>query len=252
MATSTDPDSSADPGSPGDPAAPGRPRRSEALQPYDAYVSDVLAGCREPGVQQALRRALAKQVKEVPARTHAILLRNGWIPDDVRDRRPYYAVAALIAARPRAQRETGTEAAASSLALEEDGFAVGAGEPAENPQAATGDMQTDGFRPGGTNLGESIALAVVRRDDSIKEDGAESRLHLMVRQDIEGLHRMLPAVVRLVSGTGVRVDYACLLKDLRSWPRYRDEVATRWLESFYRTLRTERAKKGNGDRDSPA
>lgn len=222
-----------------DGTAPTTPKRSEALQLHDLFVSRVIAACRNAGEQQALRHALAKPVHEVPARTHAVLLkprhteddRPGGseaplVPYDVRDKRPFYAVAALIAARPRLQR-------ADADLPEDDGG---------TDHSSHEGNRAGKFRPHGTNLGESLALAVTRADDAIKEKGAESKLHLMVRQDIDGLHRMLPSVVRLVSGTGVRVDYACLLRDLRSWPRYRDDVVTRWQERYYRTLGAEREK----------
>lgn len=231
-----------DTGTAGDPAA-NAPQRSEALQPHDLFVTRVIAACRNAGEQQALRHALAKPVHEVPARTHAVLLkprppeddRHGGpdlplVPYDVRDKRPFYAVAALIAARPRAQR---ADAVPPQDAEETDLSASAAG---------AGHQGARKFRPNGTNLGESLARAVTRGDDAIKEKGAEHKLHLMVRQDIDGLHRMLPSVVRLVSGTGVHVDYACLLRDLRSWPRYRDDVVTRWQESYYRTLGAERER----------
>ncbi|EYT84288.1 hypothetical protein CF54_02405 [Streptomyces sp. Tu 6176] len=214
------------------------PQRAESLRSHDLFVTRVIAVCRNAGEQQALRRALGKPVNEVPARTHAVLLKSRQTEDDgpdlplvpyeAGDKRPFYAVAALIAARPRAQRvDTGTP-----RDDEED----------HSAPAADKGPGANRFRPTGTNLGESLALAVTRRDDAIKEKGAENRLHLMVRQDIEGLHRMLPSVVRLVSGAGVHVDYARLLRDLRAWPTYRDDVVTRWLESYYRTLGAEREK----------
>ncbi|ANH93160.1 type I-E CRISPR-associated protein Cse2/CasB [Streptomyces sp. SAT1] len=222
----------------GEPAAIP-PKRAEFLRSHDLFVTRVIAACRNAGEQQALRRALGKPVNEVPARTHAVLLKPRQTEDDgpdlplvpyeAGDKRPFYAVAALIAARPRAQRmDTGTPRDDE----EKDHSAPAAD---KGPGASS-------FRPGGTTLGESLALAVTRRDDAIKEKGAENRLHLMVRQDVEGLHRMLPSVVRLVSGAGVHVDHARLLRDLRAWPTYRDDVATRWLESYYRTLGAEREK----------
>ncbi|WP_078962786.1 type I-E CRISPR-associated protein Cse2/CasB [Streptomyces sp. SCSIO 75703] len=217
----------------------GAPKRAASLRSHDLFVARVIAACRDAGEQQALRRALGKPVNDVPARTHAVLLKprpteDGGpdmplVPYDAGDKRPFYAVAALIAARPRAQRVV----ADTSPADEEKDHSAPAGDKRPG---------VDGFRPGGTNLGESLAMAVTRHDDAIKEKGAEAKLHLMARQDIEGLHRMLPSVVRLVSGTGVHVDYACLLRDLRAWPTYRDGVVTRWLESYYRTLGAERER----------
>ncbi|MGW5679792.1 type I-E CRISPR-associated protein Cse2/CasB, partial [Streptomyces sp. NPDC003860] len=70
----------------------------------------------------------------------------------------------------------------------------------------------------------------------------EARLHLMARQDLDGLHRMLPSVLRQVDAVDtVLVDYACLLKDLLAWRWRRDSVATRWLTDHYRTINRERA-----------
>ncbi|WP_432148930.1 type I-E CRISPR-associated protein Cse2/CasB [Streptomyces sp. bgisy029] len=222
----------------GEPAE-SAPKRAESLRSHDLFVTRVIAACRNAGEQQALRRALGKPVEEIPARTRAILLRPRQTKDDephlplvpynAGNKRPFYAVAALIAARPRVQR---VDAGTSHEGKEEDRSA-----PAADKRAGKG-----GFRPGGTNLGESLALAITRRDDAIKEKGAEEKLHLMLRQDIDGLHRMLPSVVRLVSGAGVHIDYACLLRDLRAWPAYRDDVVTRWLESYYRTLGAERER----------
>ncbi|AXI79814.1 type I-E CRISPR-associated protein Cse2/CasB [Peterkaempfera bronchialis] len=207
--------------------------RHASLEPYDVFVTGVRAACGDPGTQQALRRGLAKPVDEVPARTHAALLRGGLVPDDVRGsrRRAYYAVAALIAARPRAQRLADADAATGT---DTDADA--------DADTVDGSGSTRAGAPGGTSLGESLALAVVRQGpDGVKEEGVESRLHLMVRQDVDGIHRMLPGVLRQLGSAGIAADYGCLLRDLTAWDRYRDSVATRWLEHYYRTLRRERA-----------
>lgn len=217
--------------------------RHASLEPYDVFVAGVRAECADPGTQQALRRGLAKPVDEVPVRTHAALLRKGLVPDGEKGsrRRAFYAVAALIAARPRAQRLAETDTSDAQIPAAEGG--------AGTAQAATvsgGDVGTPSptaaFRPLGTSLGESLALAVARQgSDGIKEEGAESRLHLMVRQDVNGIHRMLPGMLRQLGSTGIATDYACLLRDLIAWRYHRVSVATRWLEDYYRTLRRERA-----------
>ncbi|MET7766146.1 type I-E CRISPR-associated protein Cse2/CasB [Streptomyces sp. NPDC005393] len=251
--------------------APPEPR-IPSLEPYDSFVADVRAQCADSGTQQALRRGLAKPVDEVPARTHAALLRGGLVPDDARGprRRAYYAVAALIAARPRTQRladadSADAQASAAAARGKAGGAAqtAGAADTAEAGHVAAvpgGDAgapsATAGFRPSGTSLGESLAVAVTRQGpEGIKENGAEARLHLMVRQEADGIHRMLPAVLRQLGSAGVAADYACLLRDLIAWHHYRDSVATRWLEDFYRTLRREKAaatedRAGSGRRDA--
>lgn len=241
-------------------------KRHPSLEDHDVFVEAVRAECRVPGAQQELRRALGKPVNGVPARTHAVLLRNGIIPDGTKGdaRRAHYAVAALIAARPRAERVADQESARErpeAAAAESDG-----------QEASTGseDLTTAKFRPGGTSLGESLALATIIRDpDSIaqndasdggsnahKVSGLESRLHLMTRQDVDGIHRMLPGLLRQLGSAAVPVDYACLLKDLIAWHWYRDSVTTRWLTDYYRTLNRERAaakekKRKPGSPDSP-
>ncbi|MYV57050.1 type I-E CRISPR-associated protein Cse2/CasB [Streptomyces sp. SID3212] len=202
---------------------------------YGEFVDRVRKLCREsPGAQSALRAGLGKPVTEVPARVHAALLRPGLIREDPTGRgyadkeRAYYAVAALIADRPRAQR------------LFEDAAHADAAEP-----GVRGDqVGEERDKPGttlllpGTSLGESIALAVRRRSpDELKSGAAESRLHLLVRQDLDGAHRMLPGVFRWLGSSSVIPDYACLLYDLSRWRYGRDPVATRWLQSFYRSLR---------------
>ncbi|MFF0446705.1 type I-E CRISPR-associated protein Cse2/CasB [Streptomyces sp. NPDC004609] len=267
--------------------------RQPSLEAHDRFVAAVSAECRVPGSQQALRRALGKPVDEIPARTHAVLLRNGLVPDTAKGdaRRAHYAMAALIAARPGARRESGPDAepprspepggeAADTRTTADSGRTVGTGTRAGSgttagPGTADGTGTTAGtgsagtasesFRPGGTNLGESLALAAVLRHpdllahnepgaDPHRVAGLESRLHLMVRQDVDGLHRMLPGVLRQLGSAGVPVDHGCLLKDLIAWTWYRDSVATRWLTEYYRTVNRERAAAQQKKRkpDSPA
>ncbi|MFC9431274.1 type I-E CRISPR-associated protein Cse2/CasB [Streptomyces sp. NPDC056987] len=186
---------------------------------------------------------------EVPARTHAVLLGKGLVPDGAKGdaRRAHYAVAALIAARPRAERDADREPSPEDPATAGPGAGgAGAEDPGTAPETAVG------FRPRGTSLGESLALATLRREppstthgsedtDSLKVSGLESRLHLMSRQDIDGIHRMLPSVLRQLGSTEVPVDYARLLKDLTAWRWYRNSVTTEWLSDYYRTLNRERA-----------
>jgi CRISPR system Cascade subunit CasB len=171
-------------------------------------------------------------------------------------------VAALIAARPRAEREADRLAAAEAAGAEATaGPETTAGpEATAEPEATAGAEATAAsraaatFRPGGTSLGETLARTDLHRQldraRSSKEtegsrenkvSGIESRLHLMVRQDMDGIHRMLPGVLRQAGSEGVPVDYACLLRDLSRWQYGRDTVATRWLTDYYRTLSRGRA-----------
>ncbi|WP_079125040.1 type I-E CRISPR-associated protein Cse2/CasB [Streptomyces lushanensis] len=243
------------------PAAGSDPApRHSALAECDTFVGRVREACANSGTQQALRRALAKPVDEVPARTHAALLRNGLVPDTAggATRRAYYAVAALIAARPRAERFLDTVAREatdetapadvpdSQLRAAVNSTATTAGQASrtgERPGPGTA-AQTSETRPRfswGTSLGASLAQAVTRGgQDAVKEDGVESRLHLLVRQETDGLHRMLPAVLRQLGSAGITADYGRLLYDVRRWQYDRDATATRWLEDYYRVLRRAR------------
>nr|WSZ99237.1 type I-E CRISPR-associated protein Cse2/CasB [Streptomyces sp. NBC_00857] len=255
----------AGPDSPGNTSPGDAPsdQRHPSLESHDAFVRAVRGECRVPGSQQALRRALGKTVDEVPPRTHAVLLRKGLVPDGATGdaRRAHYAVAALIAARPRAERVADREPSTEQPTT---------GEPDEEgtevEDSGTSPETTTGFSPRGTSLGQSLALATLRREptsithdpedtDSLKVSGLESRLHLMTRQDVDGIHRMLPSVLRQLGSAEVPVDYARLLKDLTAWRWYRNSVTTDWLTDYYRTLNRERAatkKKAKQERQPPS
>ncbi|RLU83026.1 type I-E CRISPR-associated protein Cse2/CasB [Streptomyces griseocarneus] len=237
-------------------AAPPPVPRHEKLAGHDTFVARVREVCDRPGTQQALRAGLGRPVDEVPARTHAALLRGGLVPDrsSVTDKRAYYAVAALIAARPRAERRADADArsTADSVMNNDAVGTVLSAEPVSPTEQPDPSQAAAARFSWGTSLGESLAELTMRRaratapkegavhDPDVGKNrvsGVEQRLHLLVRQDIEGLHRMLPAVVRQLGSAGVPVDYGRLLHDLLQWPRWRDETVRRWLEDHYRTLR---------------
>ncbi|MET9254614.1 type I-E CRISPR-associated protein Cse2/CasB [Streptomyces sp. NPDC003717] len=224
--------------------APHPAQRADWLASYDTFVRRTLALCRQPGAQQALRGGLAKPLSEIPTRTHAALLRAGLVPDEARGdrRRAYYAVAALIAARSRGERRTDEHpehaAGADAAAAATETSAPSVGGPVSY----------------GTSLGESLAQLSSRRlrqrspslegpdqstqrDNESKVSGVEARLHLLVRQDTEGLHRMLPAVARQLGSASLVLDYGRLLADVTRWAHARDDIAVNWLQDYYRTLR---------------
>ncbi|MEU6988531.1 type I-E CRISPR-associated protein Cse2/CasB [Streptomyces sp. NPDC046324] len=221
--------------------------RHDILTSYDVFTSRVSEMCTRPGQQQALRVGLGRSMDDMPCRTHAALLRHGLIPDRASnaDKRAYYAVAALIAARPRAERR------ADNTRTESSDPTAAAPVPGDRAKTDPDDLTTE-RQPNswGTTLGESLAALTTRRtaqpaaEDATspttqanKISGVEQRLHLLVRQDIDGVHRMLPALVRQLGSAGVTVDYGRLLHDLLRWPHRRTDIATRWLEDYYRTLR---------------
>ncbi|WP_238782975.1 type I-E CRISPR-associated protein Cse2/CasB [Streptomyces monomycini] len=194
------------------PSAPAaRPSQQRASDRFIAYVQQLCASNR---TRAELRRGLGLPVDRcnylhrylVPflAPTH-----GKQVPRE--QRRAYYAVAALIAARPRAVRDT-----------EPAGWHEG--RPPENWFARA-------------NLGACLGRAAA--DGVLKARSAEGVLHLMCQQSAESIHPGLPALTRQLANGGVAVDWAVLLEDLARWDRDRDRIATRWLESYFRVLHAE-------------
>ncbi|MFI6019030.1 type I-E CRISPR-associated protein Cse2/CasB [Streptomyces sp. NPDC051287] len=177
----------------------------------DAFVSYVLSLCATKRVQADLRTGLGQPVERCNY-LHRYLVRR--LPErQHRDaRRAHYAVAALIAARPRTARDQASQNTDTT------------GTP---PQPAAEWYR----RP---NLGAAMAEAVNK--GVIKPDSAEGDLHLFTRQSSDALHQRLPALARHLQSGGIALDWAVLLEDLAWWDRDRDRVATRWLESYFRTL----------------
>ncbi|WP_405747201.1 type I-E CRISPR-associated protein Cse2/CasB [Streptomyces sp. NBC_01525] len=184
-------------------AGPAQPRSS------DTFVAYVLSLCENKRTQSELRTGLGLPVERCNY-LHRHLVRR--LPKHAVHnsgaKRAHYAVAALIAARPRSARDADAERS----------------DEAQAPP----DWYT---RP---NLGASMAAAV--NADVIKPGSAEGDLHLFSRQSSDVLHPRLPALTRHLLSGGIAVDWAVLLEDLAWWDRNRDRVATRWLESYFRTL----------------
>ncbi|WP_228678909.1 type I-E CRISPR-associated protein Cse2/CasB [Streptomyces pseudogriseolus] len=189
------------------PTAPA-PSPSPSVRTSDRFVAYVHQVCASTQARAALRRGLGLPVERCTY-MHRYLV--PWLRDhddqhygDVR--RAYYAVAALIAARPRSARDT------------------------------TPDQDTPMPWYERPNLGASLGQAVAK--GVLKETSAESALHLMARQSSDAIHPGLPALVRQLLSGGIPIDWAVLLEDLTWWNRSRDRIATRWLESYFRTAST--------------
>jgi CRISPR type I-E-associated protein CasB/Cse2 len=186
--------------------------KQQRIERCDAFVGYVLGLCRDKKSQADLRTGLGLPVERCNyLHRHLVprLPQQGQ-PTDVR--RAHYAVAALIAGRPRSARDA--DAAAAAAAQSSDA------QP----------LQEWWKRP---NLGASLAYAVNKQ--ALKPASAEGDLHLMTRQRSEAIHPRLPALTRHLLSSGVRVDWAVLLDDLAWWNQDRDRIATRWLESYFRT-----------------
>ncbi|MER6694787.1 type I-E CRISPR-associated protein Cse2/CasB [Streptomyces minutiscleroticus] len=194
----------------------------------DRFVAYVHTLCESNGTRADLRRGLGLPVERcnylhrylVPWLTKRTDPDHKVHPDA---KRAHYAVAALIAARPRSARDT-------------------------PPAGATDDAPAvDWYQR--ANLGAAFAQAVTK--GVMKPGTAESTLHLMCRQSAEAIHPGLPALTRRLLNGRIPVDWAVLLEDLSFWNRYRDKVATRWLESYFRTTSAEPADDSNPSSATP-
>ncbi|MFE9243543.1 type I-E CRISPR-associated protein Cse2/CasB [Nocardiopsis sp. NPDC006938] len=236
----------------------------------------------EPAVRAVLRRASGKRVDD-PAvlPVHGFVARYldrllTSIEDDDRARwrfreadveRAFYGVAAMIAAQPRQARdrtgvETGVEDSESGQESTEESAGGSAG---QTPQAASdldqtasgtdqGTSGTDRDTPGTdterrpadplrrhSNLGAVLGDAVTR--GRLNADTTEERLHLLCRQSVDGVHAQLPRLVLHACDKGVTLDWGRLALDLSRWGADRDTVAKEWVQSYHRTIETERARR---------
>ncbi|MFF6956156.1 type I-E CRISPR-associated protein Cse2/CasB [Streptomyces sp. NPDC008317] len=212
--------------------APAASAKQLRLDQHDEFIAYILNWCAKSKEAQAdLRSGLGRPVESC-TRMHRYLVPrlprqdhpDQWYSDT---RRAQYAVAALVAARPRRARDADAAASASA---------------SPGPAAAPADWWT---RP---NLGASMAEAVNKK--LLKPGTAEDDLHLMARQSSEAIQIRLPSLTTRLLNGGVSVDWAVLLDDLSRWNRDRDRTATRWVESYFRvrTLedREEESSKENG------
>jgi CRISPR system Cascade subunit CasB len=159
-----------------------------------------------------------------------------WLPDGVSEaqERAYYTVAALIAAQPpeaRQEDRTGADDTGDEDTTQDEAAAV----KTENRPVR---------RP---NLGHSMAEATNRKD--AKHESMERRLQLLARQDLDGIHNLLPPLVRYLRNKKVPVDWGKLLEDLCRWQYSRDLVAKDWLQTYYRTLNDPGYEEGSEAED---
>ncbi|MGW1126414.1 type I-E CRISPR-associated protein Cse2/CasB [Streptomyces sp. NPDC002526] len=183
-----------------------------------AFTNWVVQLCMEdPGARSALRSGLRKDLDSV-RRMHRLVA--PWLPDSRSEdvERAYYAVAAMIAAQPRSTLNS----------------------PAKAPdvqQQPDAEQAPGGRAWRGTSLGAALAIAVTEgpgREKEMRVGTAESRLNLLTRQSINGLHRHLPATVGYLCSVGVDIDWAQLIHDLSNWRRHSGRISRAWLQDFYR------------------
>lgn len=190
---------------------------------YVAFVNDVERLCRrDPGARAALRAGLRRDLDHPRTRPmHRLLI--PLLPGGCGDRttQAYYTVASLIAAQPR-----------YAFAPDQDDD-----EESEEEQAAEGESGDDAASskpPYWPSFGAALGQAVAAKDTSMRLSAAESRINLLTRQSIRGIHLHLPAAVNQVRTTDTDVDWAQLLADLVDWPYRSGRISRRWLQDFYR------------------
>ncbi|MEU6313790.1 type I-E CRISPR-associated protein Cse2/CasB [Streptomyces sp. NPDC047014] len=222
------------------PAAPTGRTPPSHHRAYVQWIQDLCA--KDPGARVALRRGLRRGLDDVPA-SHRIVA--AWLPDrrTEAEERAYYAIASLIADRPRHSfTHAGSDETPESA--EDDG--ANDTTKAQRPDQAEGDRDRPArsderaaheARRGspGTSLGLAFARAVEAGGTSaLRPQTAETRLTLLTRQSLDGLHRHLPASVRHLRQAGVAIDYAQLMADLTAWPTSSKRICRRWLQDYYR------------------
>lgn len=187
----------------------------------------------EPRDRAALRRGLGYPPSHPQVRDSYRIV-DRYLPERARPatERAFYTVAALIAAQPRNARDQDEEQTATDVAAP-DG-AQPAPEKVEEPARAAR-----------VNLGMTMALAV--NDGKLKSTTTEARLHLLCRQDVNGIHRHLPRLIAHLRADLVPVSWVDLLIDLIRWERHRDEVARQWLRSYHRTVKDNPSEEGEAE-----
>lgn len=221
--------------------APAETQRHKARASYTTFTAGIERLCRaDPGARAALRAGLRRDMDHPRARAmHQLLTLR--LPDGCNDRtaQAHYTVASLIAAQPRHAFDTYQE--------DDEDTADEADEQEESKgQVRQEDGQPDEntVLPGptlyGASFGATLGHAVMAKNASLRLSAAESRINLLTRQSLRGLHLHLPAAVNQARTAGATVDWGQLLADLVDWPYQSGRISRRWLQDFYRiTARAE-------------
>ncbi|MFC5820987.1 type I-E CRISPR-associated protein Cse2/CasB [Nonomuraea harbinensis] len=173
----------------------------------------------------ALRRALGKSPEDPAVRAaHMVVAPVLPMSCDQATERAFYAVASMIAAQPRDARDNTT------------GSDDDEAEESEQDQADDA-VPVDQMESLGATLGRAVGA------DDLREKTMEARLHLMCRQDLDGIHRHLPRLIATLRAELLPVSWTRLTIDLARWGRQRDLVTKRWLQDYYRKVHDEKAKR---------
>lgn len=169
----------------------------------------------DTGARAALRAGVRKPVQAFPIAAHRVIFgaaqrygpeaaREAWANGrvDPERERAYYTVAALIADQARDAR----------------------------------DRQAEGE---GDEKAGSLGISLAALDEHQTYDVTtprESDLSLMAKQSLEGIHTLLPDVIRQLRSRErpVPIDWAQLIVDLSAWTGRREEITKRWNQDYYR------------------
>ncbi|MFF0706197.1 type I-E CRISPR-associated protein Cse2/CasB [Streptomyces tendae] len=212
--------------------APEVSKRQNNRATYAAFTTHIERLCRtDPGARAALRAGLRRDLDHPRTRPmHRLLTPR--LPDGCDDTtaQAHYTVASLIAAQPRhafSPDQNDDEASADEHATAENQAPNEKGEPAK-------EAAPPGPTPYGTSFGAALGNAVTAKGKPMRMSAAESRINLLTRQSLRGIHLHLPAAVNQVRTTGVVSDWGQLLADLVDWQYQPGRVSRRWLQDFYR------------------
>ncbi|MFI5649237.1 type I-E CRISPR-associated protein Cse2/CasB [Kitasatospora sp. NPDC051705] len=207
----------------------------------------------DPGVRAALRRGVGKDLDAVPFMHRYVA---SWLTEEqTRSRdvqRAFYTVASLIAAQRRDQYAAAKAEASKESGPKGEEAADAAGHQADRPE----DEETaTARRIPSRSLGHAFADGVIKggQTGGLRESSAETRLNLLSRQSVDGLHRHLPGAVRQLRGCDVEVDWAQLLVDLCQWRRRSGTVKRIWLQDYHRALQSDgerRAREHDDQNDT--
>lgn len=183
---------------------------------YLEYTGAIEKLCREnPGARGALRSGLRRDIDHQRAQPM-----HKWLSTRIPENssrttvQAHYTIAALIAAQPR-----------HSFARQEP-------EPAAEKE---GQQETPDPKAAGSSTSFGRTLGDAASAGALRYSAAESRITLLTRQSVRGIHLHLPSPVHQVRTGGIPVDWARLLADLINWPYRSGRIVRLWLQDFYQT-----------------
>ncbi|MFG7940721.1 type I-E CRISPR-associated protein Cse2/CasB [Streptomyces cacaoi] len=183
---------------------------------YVTFIQEVERLCQaEPGARGDLRNGLRRDIDHRRAQPM-----HKWLTTRIPERssrntvQAYYTVAALIASQPRHSFDAPESEAEADNA---------------NKAKDSADKPADYGVSFGRTLGDAAGA------DALRYSAAESRITLLTRQSVRGIHLHLPSAVQQVRAGGIEVDWVRLLGDLINWPYRSGQITRRWLQDFYMT-----------------